>query len=77
LDDLLSEPDLPKLSFTYGSDDGCVMWLNGELLAVHNRRGPLDPEMFSQNPLLLKLEWNLMVIKVIQNGREWQFAGEV
>jgi beta-galactosidase len=76
LNDLLSEPNLPKLSFTYGSDDGCELWLNGELLAVHDRHGPLDAEMFSQNPLLLKLGWNLLVVKVVQNGGNWQFAGK-
>ena len=75
LNDLLSEPNLPKLSFTYGSDDGCEMWLNGELLATHDRHGPLEPEMFSQNPLLLKLGWNLLVVKVVQNSGGWQFAG--
>jgi beta-galactosidase len=76
LNDLLSEPNLPKLSFTYGSDDGCEMWLNGDLLATHDRHGPLDPEMFSQNPLLLHLGWNLLVAKVVQYGGEWQFAGK-
>ena len=75
LNDLLSEPNLPKLSFTYGSDDGCQLWLNGELLASHERTGPLDPEMFSQNPLLLKLGWNQLVIKVVQLNGEWKFAG--
>jgi hypothetical protein len=76
LNDLLSEPNLPKLSFTYGSDDGCEMWLNGELLATHDRQGPLDPEMFSQDPLLLKLGWNQLVVKVVQYGGGWQFAGK-
>ncbi len=76
LDDLLSEPNLPKLSFTYGSDDGCELWLNGELLATHERQGPLDPDMFSQNPLLLKLGWNQLVIKVIQGNGAWAFAGK-
>jgi len=76
LNDLLAEPDLPKLSFTYGSDDGCETWLNGELLATHDRHGPLDPEMFSQNPLLLKLGWNPLVVKVVQYGGGWQFTGK-
>jgi hypothetical protein len=76
LNDLLSEPNLPKLAFTYGSDDGCEMWLNGELLAIHERHGPLDPEMFSQNPLLLKLGWNVLVVKVVQLSGEWKFAGK-
>ncbi len=76
LNDLLSEPNLPKLSFTYGSDDGCQVWLNGELLASHERIGPLDPEAFSINPLLLKLGWNQLVIKVVQASGEWKFAGK-
>ena len=75
LNDLLSEPNLPKLSFTYGSDDGCQVWLNGELLASHERIGPLESEAFSINPLLLKLGWNQMVIRVVQAQGEWQFAG--
>jgi beta-galactosidase len=74
LNDLLSEPNLPKLSFTYGSDDGCELWLNGNLLAKHERHGPLDPNMFSQNPLLLKLGWNQLVFKVVQESGEWKFA---
>jgi hypothetical protein len=76
LDDLLSEPNLPKLSFTYGSDDGCQVWLNGELLANHQRTGPLDPNGFTINPLLLKLGWNQLVIKVVQESGDWQFAGK-
>ena len=76
LNDLLSEPNLPKLTFTYGSDDGCQVWLNGELLASHERIGPLDPEAFSINPLLLKLGWNQLIIKVVQAGGEWKFAGK-
>jgi beta-galactosidase len=75
LDDLLSEPNLPKLSFAYGSDDGCEVWLNGERLASHDRIGPLEPTGFTINPLLLKLGWNQMVIKVVQAGGEWKFAG--
>jgi hypothetical protein len=76
LSDLLSEPNLPKLSFTYGADDGCELWLNGNRLATHNRQGPLDPEMFVENPLLLKLGWNQVVIKVVQLDGEWKFAGK-
>jgi len=76
LNDLLSEPNLPKLSFTYGSDDGCELFLNGELIASHRREGPLEPEAFSENPLLLKLGWNQIVIKVVQIGGEWKFAGK-
>ncbi len=76
LNDLLSEPNLPKLEFSYGADDGCMLWLNGELLARHDRHGPLDPEMFSQNPLLLRLGWNQLLIKVVQLDGEWKFAGK-
>jgi beta-galactosidase len=75
LNDLLSEPNLPKLSFTYGSDDGCEVWLNGELLARNERTGPLEPNGFTINPLLLKLGWNQLVIKVVQASGEWKFTG--
>jgi beta-galactosidase len=75
LNDLLSEPNLPKLTFTYGSDDGCQVWLNGELLATHDRIGPIDPDAFTLNPLLLKLGWNQLVIKVVQASGEWKFTG--
>jgi hypothetical protein len=76
LNDLLSEPNLPKVSFTYGSDDGCQVWLNGKLLQSHERIGPLNPEAFNINPLLLKLGWNQLVIKVVQAGGDWAFAGK-
>lgn len=76
LNDLLAEPDLPRLSLTYGSDDGCQVWLNGELLATNERIGPLEPEAFSIKPLLLKLGWNQLVVKVVQAGGDWKFAGK-
>lgn len=76
LDDLLSEPNLPKVSFAYGSDDGCQVWLDGKLLQSHERIGPLNPEAFSINPMMLKLGWNELVIKVVQAGGNWEFAGK-
>ncbi|HEX3801026.1 MAG TPA: glycoside hydrolase family 2 TIM barrel-domain containing protein [Verrucomicrobiae bacterium] len=76
LNDLLSEPNLPKLSFIYGSDDGCEVWLNHDLLATHNRTGPLEPEGFTINPLLLKLGWNQLIIRVVQGQGEWKFTGK-
>jgi beta-galactosidase len=75
LDDLLAEPNLPRLSFIYGADDGCQVWLNGRRLANNERTGPLEPEAFSVEPLLLKLGWNQLVVKVVQVEGEWKFAG--
>lgn len=76
LNDLLAEPNLPKLAFTYGCDDGCEVFLNGELLTTQKREGPLQSDAFTENPMLLKIGWNLLVIKVVQNGGNWQFAGK-
>jgi len=76
LNDLLAEPNLPKLSFIYGSDDGCEVWLNGERIASHDRIGPIDPGMFTESPLLLKLGWNQLIIKVVQAKEDWKFAGK-
>jgi hypothetical protein len=51
-------------------------------LIVLNRRakkipntGPADPEGLTISPLWLKLGWNQFVIKVVQEGGEWKFAG--
>src|SRR5260370_15542260 len=76
LDDLLFELNYTKLSFTDGRDDGCHVWLNGELLDNNEPTGSLDPEAFTINPLLLKLGWNQLVIKVVQVGGDWKFAGK-
>ncbi|HEX7653780.1 MAG TPA: glycoside hydrolase family 2 TIM barrel-domain containing protein, partial [Verrucomicrobiae bacterium] len=76
LNDLLSEPNLPKLKFNYGSDDGCQLWLNDELLATQKRTGPLDPDAFTVEPLLLKLGWNRLLVRVVQVAGEWKFAGK-
>lgn len=76
LNDLLSEPNLPRLSFIYGADDGCQVWLNGQRAANNPRVGPLNPEEFALDPLLLKLGWNQLVIKVVQVSGEWKFAGK-
>ncbi len=76
LNDLLAEPNLPKLSFIYGCDDGCEVFLNDELIASHKREGPLEPDAFTENPLLLKIGWNQLVIKVVQKNGEWKFAGK-
>jgi hypothetical protein len=76
LNDLLAEPNLPKFSFIYGSDDGCEVWLNGERIASHDRIGPIDPGMFTESPLLLKLGWNQLIIKVVQAKEDWKFAGK-
>ncbi len=76
LNDLLSEPNLPKLSFSYGCDDGCQIWLNRQRLANQERIGPHEAGQFKVDPLLLKLGWNQLVIKVVQADGEWKFSGK-
>lgn len=70
LNDLLYEPNLPKLSSAYGSDNSCQVWLNGERLANNERIGSLESEGFTINPLPLKLSWNQFVIKIVQGNGE-------
>jgi beta-galactosidase len=75
LNNLLAEPNLPRVSFTYGADDGDQIWLNGQRLANDQRVGPIDPNMFKIDALPLNLGWNLLVVKVVQIGGDWKFAG--
>jgi beta-galactosidase len=75
LNDLLSEPNLPRLSFHYGCDDGCQIWLNRQRLVNQERIGPHTAGQFQVDPLLLQLGWNQLVIKVVQAAGEWRFSG--
>jgi hypothetical protein len=75
LDNLLAEPNIPRLSFSFGCDDGCQVWLNNTRLANHERIGSYSPAMFKVDALPLKLGWNEMVVKVVQTSGEWKFAG--
>jgi beta-galactosidase len=75
LDDLLAEPNVPRLSFSYASDDGCQVFLNRKRLASHPRVGPIEGGSFRLDHLPLKLGWNELAIQVVQAGGEWKFAG--
>lgn len=77
LDDLLIEPDIPKVDMLLGSDDGMQVWLNGkrllEDLSVH-------PAVIGQkqcSALPLKRGWNHVLVKVIQGGGNWQFGAQL
>lgn len=72
LNDLLSEPDLPKLSFNCTSNGGCQVWLNRQLLASHDQ---INSSLLIE-PLLLKLGWNELVIKLVHGINGWKFAGQ-
>jgi hypothetical protein len=74
LNELLAEPNQPRLSLSFGSDDGCQVWLNNSRLANHERIGPHVPGMFRIDALPLKLGWNELAFKVVQVGGEWKFS---
>ena len=77
LDDLLIEPDMPKLDFVGGADDAYKVWLNGNLIAQNNRTGPLVMGMIDCKTLPMKQGWNHFMIKVVQGGGQWQFAAKM
>ncbi len=77
LDDLLIEPDMPKLDFIAGSDDACRIWLNGTLIADHFGTHPLNLGDIHCKNLPLKQGWNHLLIKVVQGTGQWQFAGRL
>ena len=77
LDDLLIEPDMPKLDFVGGADDAYKVWLNGSLIAENNRTGPMVMGMINCKTLPMKQGWNQFLIKVVQGGGQWQFAAKI
>ena len=77
LNDLLIEPDMPKLDLIGGADDGYKIWLNGSLIAENNRTGPMVMGMIECKTLPMKQGWNHFLIKVVQGGGGWQFAAKL
>ena len=77
LNELLADPDIPKVSFKFGSDDGCVIWLNDEKIFENRGCHPMVADQFSIDELPLRKGWNHFVVKVAQKGGEWRFSGRL
>lgn len=77
LDDLLIEPDMPKLDLIAGSDDACRIWLNGKL--IHDKYGihPIKVGDIQCKNLPLKQGWNHFLVKVVQGGGQWAFGARL
>ena len=58
LDNLLVEPNLPKLALRFGSDDGCQVWLNSTLIKEDRGTHPYTPDEFTADSLPLLRGWN-------------------
>jgi len=77
LNNLLIEPDMPKLDLIAGSDDACKIWLNGEL--IHEKFGihPIHVGDIQCKNLPLKQGWNHFLVKVAQGGGQWAFGARL
>ena len=77
LDDLLVEPNLPRLALRFGSDDGCQVWLNSKRVKEDRGTHPYTPDEFTADALPLARGWNHFVVKVVQGTGEWQFGAHL
>lgn len=77
LDDLLIEPDMPKLDLVAGADDAHKIWLNGTLISEKNRHGPMTLGDIECKTLPLKQGWNHFMVKVVQGSGNWQFSAKL
>jgi beta-galactosidase len=77
LDDLLLEPDMPRLDLIAGSDDACRIWLNGMLIADDFAMRPLKIGDIECKNLQLKQGWNHFLVKIVQGSGDWQFAAQL
>jgi hypothetical protein len=77
LDNLLVEPNLPKLALRFGSDDGCQVWLNSKLVQQDRGTHPYTPDQFTAEALPLGQGWNHFVVKIVQGTGEWQFGARL
>ena len=69
---VLTSPDAREALFTFGSDDGAVVWLNGERLYVDPRAHGADP-LQHVGALRLAPGENRLLIKVGNGGGDFGF----
>ncbi len=62
--------------FDFGTDDGYVVWLNGQELARRQVGQPYTPKEDSV-PLRLKEGTNVLMLKISQRAGGWLFAGHL
>lgn len=79
LDDLLVEPDMPKLDLLARADDACRIWLNGKPLNdnprnARTRRGGGEVNF---QALQLTRGWNHFLVKIAQSNGNWEFSGRL
>lgn len=77
LDNLLVEPNLPRLDLLMGSDDGCQVWLNSRLIQQDRGIHPMVPDSIVAEGLPLQRGWNHFVVKVVQGEGEWSYAARL
>lgn len=77
LDNLLLEPNIPKLDLLIGSDDGCQVWLNSKEIQEDRGTHPLVPGSIQCKAMPLQRGWNHFIVKVVQGGGEWQFRADL
>ena len=77
LDNILVEPNMPKLDLLMGSDDGCQVWLNSKLIKEDRGTHPLTPDSLVCDSLPLQRGWNHFVVKVVQGGGQWQYEARL
>jgi Glycosyl hydrolases family 2, sugar binding domain/Glycosyl hydrolases family 2/Glycosyl hydrolases family 2, TIM barrel domain len=79
LDDLLVEPDMPKLDLIARADDACRIWINGKPLNDNSRttraRRPGGEVNFQA--LQLTRGWNHFLVKIAQSNGNWEFSGRL
>ena len=77
LDNLLLEPNLPRLDLLAGADDGCQIYLNGKIIQQDRGTHPLVAGSIVCPSLPLQRGWNRFVVKVVQQGGEWAFRADL
>jgi len=77
LDNLLLEPNLPKLDLLVGSDDGCQVYLNGKMILEDRGTHPLSPGALKSEAMPLQRGWNHFLVKAVQGSGGWQFRADL
>ena len=78
LDDVLSEPDVPRVDLLVtGSEKPAAVWLNGTPLKDDGALASKLAAKQAYPAMVLKKGWNHLVFKLFRRGGDWKFGAQL
>ena len=76
-ENLLEMPDVERVDLSFGSDDGCAIWLNGTPIYREAISRPLVADNVRLEGLRLERGWNCLLFKVEDQVWHWGVTARI